>query len=230
MEPTTPIDGSRVADLSRIWAVVPIRGLRTAKTRLSPDLDPAERLTLVTEMLRRTLVATRDAESIEGTVVVTLDPAVAGIATAHRAVGLVDILPGLNEAILAARSLAVSREASAVLILPADLPSVTAERLEALVSEARGALAGAADAGRGIPAHGLVAVVPDRHREGTNALLVAPADLIEPDFGPGSGAAHRAAAAAVGAFYLEMDGPLTLDVDTPADLLLASAALGAAGA
>jgi len=68
---------------------VPIRGLRTAKTRLSPGLDPAERLALVTEMLRRTLVATRDAESIDGTVVVTLDPAVAGIATAHRAVGLV---------------------------------------------------------------------------------------------------------------------------------------------
>ena len=221
MEPTTPVD------LSRVWAVVPIRGLRTAKTRLSPDLDPAERLALVTEMLRRTLVATRDAESIEGTVVVTLDPRVAGIATEHRAVGLVDILPGLNEAILAARSLAVSRDASAVLILPADLPSVTAERLDALVAEALAALAGA---GPDTAAHGLVAVVPDRHREGTNALLVAPATLIDPDFGAGSRGAHRAAATAAGATYLEIDGPLTLDVDTPADLLLASAALGPADA
>jgi 2-phospho-L-lactate guanylyltransferase len=222
VEPTTPVD------LSRVWAVVPIRGLRTAKTRLSPDLDPAERLALVTEMLRRTLVATRDAESIEGTVVVTLDPRVAGIATEHRAVGLVDILPGLNEAILAARSLAVSRNASAVLILPADLQSVTADRLDALVAEARGAAA--AGAGTGTVARGLVVVVPDRHREGTNALLVAPADLIDPDFGPGSRAAHRAAAAAAAATYVEIDGPLTLDVDTPADLLLASATLGAADA
>ena len=221
MEPTTTID------LSRVWAVVPIRGLRTAKTRLSPGLDPAERLALVTEMLRRTLVATRDAESIDGTVVVTLDPAVAGIATAHRAVGLVDILPGLNEAIRAARSLAVSRDASAVLILPADLPSVTADGIDAIVGEARAAAAGA-DGGAG--ARGLVAVVPDRHREGTNALLVAPADLINPDFGPGSLAAHRAAATAAGASYLEIGGPLTLDVDTPADLLLASAALGASNA
>lgn len=221
MEPTTTID------LSRVWAVVPIRGLRTAKTRLSPGLDPAERLALVTEMLRRTLVATRDAESIDGTVVVTLDPAVAGIATAHRAVGLVDILPGLNEAIRAARSLAVSRDASAVLILPADLPSVTADGIDAIVGEARAAAAGA---GGGAGARGLVAVVPDRHREGTNALLVAPADLINPDFGPGSLAAHRAAATAAGASYLEIGGPLTLDVDTPADLLLASAALGASNA
>jgi 2-phospho-L-lactate/phosphoenolpyruvate guanylyltransferase len=228
VEPTAPVDGSRVADLSRVWAVVPIRGLRTAKTRLSPDLDPAERLALVTEMLRRTLVATRDAESIEGTVVVTLDPAVAGIATAHRAVGLVDILPGLNEAILAARSLAVSRDASAVLILPADLPSVSADRLDALVAEA--GAAAAARAGSKAEARGMVALVPDRHREGTNALLVAPAALIDPDFGSGSLAAHRAAAVAAGAAYVEIGGPLTLDVDTPADLLLASAALGSADA
>jgi 2-phospho-L-lactate/phosphoenolpyruvate guanylyltransferase len=227
VEPTTPAGGSRVADLSRVWAVVPIRGLRTAKTRLSPDLDPAERLALVTEMLRRTLVATRDAASIEGTVVVTLDPRVAGIATAHRAVGLVDILPGLNEAILAARSLAISRNASAVLILPADLPSVTAQRLDELVAEARAVLAGA---GPDTTNQGLVVVVPDRHGEGTNALLVAPATLIDPDFGSGSREAHRGAAAGAGAAYLEIDGPLTLDVDTPADLLLASAALGAADA
>jgi 2-phospho-L-lactate guanylyltransferase len=85
-------------------------------------------------------------------------------------------------------------------------------------------------AGSNPEALGLVAVVPDRHREGTNALLVAPASLIDPDFGPGSLAAHRTAAGAAGATYLEIDGPLTLDVDTPADLLLASAALGAADA
>ncbi len=221
MEPTTP------CDLSRVWAVVPIRGLRTAKTRLSPDLDPAERLALVTEMLRRTLVATRDAASIVGTVVVTLDPAVAGIATAHRAVGLVDLLPGLNDAIRAARSLAVARDASAVLVLPADLPSVTSAALDSIVAGA----SGAADAAGVDPgARGVVALVPDRHREGTNALLIAPPTLIDPAFGLGSREAHRAAAAAAGAEYLEIGGPLTLDVDTPADLLLASAVLGAADA
>ncbi len=222
MEPTTPVD------LSRVWAVVPIRGLRTTKTRLSPDLDPAARLALVTEMLRRTLVATRDAASIEGTVVVTLDPAVAGIATAHRAVGLVDVLPGLNEAIRAATLLAMSRDASAVLVLPADLPSVTADRLDALVGTARAASAGSgAGAGTGTVSRGLVALVPDRHGEGTNALLVAPATLIGPDFGTRSRQAHQAAARAAGATYVEIGGPLTLDVDTPADLLLASAVLGA---
>src|SRR4051794_5456616 len=92
-------------DLSRTWAGVPIRGLRTAKTRLGPDLAPEERLAIVTEMLRRTLVATRDSSAIAGTIVVTLDPAAARLAKSHGAIGLVERVPGLNEAIHAGRSL-----------------------------------------------------------------------------------------------------------------------------
>ena len=43
---------------------------------------------------------------------------------------------------------------------------------------------------------GLAAVVvPDRHGTGTNALLLAPPDAIEPSFGPGSLERHLAAAA-----------------------------------
>jgi 2-phospho-L-lactate/phosphoenolpyruvate guanylyltransferase len=227
------VDGPQPIDLSRIWALVPIRGLRTAKTRLSGDLDPESRSALVSAMLRRTLVATRDAPSISGTVVVTMDPAAAGIAKEHRAVGLVDLLPGLNSAILAARSLAVARGATAVLILPADLPSVSADRLAALVESANGLCATGLGAGglgaAGLAAPGLVALVPDRHGAGTNAILVSPPDLIGPAFGPDSRAAHRAAAVAAGALYLELDGALTLDVDTAADLLLAAAVLSADG-
>lgn len=211
------------ADLSRTWAIVPIRGLATAKTRLRMELDPIERLELVTEMLRRTLVATRDADSIAGTIVVTMDPAAAGIATAHRAIGLVDRLPGLNEAIRAARSLAVARDASAVLVVPADLARVSAGNLDGFVAAAQAAIESGSEG-----AAGLVALVPDRHGEGTNALLVSPPALVDPAFGPGSRLAHGSAALATRATYFEIGGPLTLDVDTVADLLLAEAALAEA--
>jgi 2-phospho-L-lactate guanylyltransferase len=204
------------ADLSRTWALVPIRGLETAKTRLGADLDPAERLKLVTELLRRTLVATRDARRIAGTVVVTMDGAAAELARRHRAIGLVERAPGLNEAIEAARSVAVARGATAVLVLPADLPAVEARHLDDLVAR-----------GQGLPAPaGLAVVVPDRHREGTNVLLMSPPDLVDPAFGPGSRAAHAVAARGAGAVALEVDSPLSLDVDTAADLLAAEAVLG----
>ena len=204
------------ADLSRTWALVPIRGLETAKTRLGEDLDAEERVELVTALLRRTLVAARDSRLIAGTIVVTMDPEAAGIAKDLGAVGLVERAPGLNAAIEAARSVAVARDATAVLVLPADLPSVSAEAVDALITSAQDAAAPT----------GLVVLVPDRHGLGTNALLVSPPDAIDPAFGESSRAAHRARATAAGTGYLEIDGPLALDLDTAADLLAAEAAIG----
>jgi 2-phospho-L-lactate guanylyltransferase len=210
------VEPSTRADLSRTWALVPIRGLETAKTRLGEDLDAEERVQLVTGLLRRTLEATRDARRVAGTIVVTMDPDAAGIARDLGAIGLVERAPGLNAAIEAARSVAAARDATAVLVLPADLPSVSAQAVDELVVAAAAAATPV----------GLVVLVPDRHGLGTNALLVSPPDVIDPAFGQASRAAHEGRAHAVGARYLELDGPLSLDLDTPADLLAAEAAIG----
>jgi 2-phospho-L-lactate guanylyltransferase len=206
------------ADLSRTWALVPIRGLESAKTRLGGDLDAEERHDLVVDLLRRTLRATRDARRIAGTIVVTMDPAAAGIAGDHRAIGLVERAPGLNGAISAARSVAIARGATAVLVLPADLPAISAGSVDALIGDASAPAREAAG--------GLVGLVTDQHGTGTNALLISPPSFIDPRFGPGSRALHRAAAASAGATVLELGGPLALDVDTPDDLVVAEATLG----
>jgi 2-phospho-L-lactate guanylyltransferase len=203
------------ADLARTWAVVPIRGLETAKTRLGGGLDAEERLELVTALLRRTLRATQDAAGITGTVVVTMDATAAGLAAEYGAIGLVERAPGLNPAIVAARSVAIARGATAILVLPADIPGVSADALDELLDRARD-----------IPPGPVVLVVPDQHGAGTNALLVSPPTLIEPQFGEGSRAAHAAAAVVAGATLVEADGPLSLDVDTPADLLVAESVIG----
>ncbi|HUQ44368.1 MAG TPA: 2-phospho-L-lactate guanylyltransferase [Candidatus Limnocylindria bacterium] len=214
----------RVADaakLAQAWALVPIRGLESAKTRLGEDLDAEERLELVVELLRRTLIATRDAVRIAGTIVVTRDPDAAGIATRLNAVGLVERTPGLNEAIVAARSVAMARGATAVVVLPADLPGITSDAVDELVGRAAG-VDDVPDSDR----RGVVALVPDRHDSGTNALFVRPPALIDPAFGERSRDRHRDAAQAAGAAYLELNGPMSLDLDTGADLLEAEAALG----
>jgi 2-phospho-L-lactate guanylyltransferase len=207
------------ADLSSTWALVPIRGLESAKSRLGGDLDAEERLELVTELLRRTLVATRDAQRVAGTIVVTKDGDAAELARLHDAIGLVESASGLNEAIEAARSVAEARGATAVLVLPADLPAVSSAAIDELLEAA--ASAGGAGAGGG-----LVALVGDRHGAGTNALLLAPPSVIAPAFGPGSRESHGRAATAAGARYLELESPLAFDVDTSADLLAAEAVLG----
>jgi len=207
----------RHASLDQTWAVVPLRGLESAKTRLGAELDPEERHALVVAMATRTLRATRDARSLRGTVLVTADPAAAELAEAVGARTLVQRLPGLNAAIHEARGVALEAGALAMLVLPVDLPAITPEAIDAVVAAARA-----------LPGDGpVVALVPDRHGLGTNLLLAAPAGIVEPAFGEASRAAHRAAAEAAGAGYLELGGPLTLDVDTSADLLAAEA--GTAG-
>ena len=65
-----------------------------------------------------------------------------------------------------------------------------------------------------------VAIVPDRHGTGTNALALAPPGAIQPAFGEGSCARHVAAAREAGVpFAVEELPSLALDLDTPADVV-----------
>jgi 2-phospho-L-lactate guanylyltransferase len=91
------------------------------------------------------------------------------------------------------------------LVLPADLPLVTSEDIEALI-----------DLVDPPPA---VILAPDRRRDGTNALLAFPPALIEYAFGPSSYDRHRAEALAAGVRLAICDRPgLALDLDLPEDL------------
>jgi 2-phospho-L-lactate guanylyltransferase len=127
------------------------------------------------------------------------------------AMSLEQATDGLNEGLGEAR-VAAGAEATAVVVLPVDLPGITARDIDLLVEAARIAL-------RDAPERPVVVLVPDRHGTGTNALLLSPPDAIGFRFGDGSRAAHAAAAQARGASYVELGGPLTFDVDTPDDLL-----------
>ena len=204
-------------DLGRTWALVPLRGLENAKTRLGAELDAEERFDLVVAMASRTLAAARDAAGLAGTVLVTADPEAARLATTFGARTIVQRLPGLNAAIREARSVAVAAGATSILVLPIDLAAIDAAAIDALLD-------GAGSAANMASAAAIVAVVPDRHGLGTNALLVAPPAAIEPAFGERSLARHREAAAAAGAIFVELGGPLTADLDTGADLLAAEIA------
>jgi len=199
------------ADLSRIVAIVPVRSLSGAKSRLGEPLDPEERADLILAMLRRTVEAAMASRRLHGVAVVSLDAELLAQARAMGAASLLQLSDGLNEGLAETRDSACP-EATALLVLPADLPGVTAEAIDRLAEVAEATSARA-------PGRAVVVLVSDRHGTGTNALLVAPPDAIEFRFGEGSRAAHAAEAAAAGAAYVELDGPLSFDVDTPEDLL-----------
>jgi coenzyme F420-0:L-glutamate ligase/coenzyme F420-1:gamma-L-glutamate ligase len=208
--------------LERIVALVPVRGLEVAKARLGEALDAEERRALVGRLLARTVAAAAATPAVAEVVVVSPDPEVVALAAALGARGVAQEGDGLNEGLATGRAWAVAAGADAVLVVPGDLPAVTSTELARIVEMAR---AGSASPTTGGAAAGaLVALVADRAGSGTNVLLVAPPDAIAFRYGEGSRAAHAAAARAAGAAYLEIAGPLDLDLDTPDDLLAAEAA------
>jgi 2-phospho-L-lactate guanylyltransferase len=196
-----------------VVAIVPVGTLAGSKSRLGAVLDAEEREELSLRLARTTIAAVVATPEIDQAIVVTPDDTVRALADELGARPLRQRAGGLNQGIDAARDEAVAAGASAVLIVPIDLPEVSTEAISAVVAVL-------AD-----PHRPLVAIVADRHGRGTNALLIAPPDAIEPCFGGDSHAAHLAAAREAGARLVELGGPLMNDLDTPDDLLLAEATL-----
>jgi 2-phospho-L-lactate guanylyltransferase len=197
--------------LSRIVAIVPVRSLSGGKSRLGEPLDAEERADLVLALLRRTVEQALAATRLARVVVVSEDAELLRQARVMGAASLLQDRPGLNQGLTEARA-AADPEATAIMVLPADLPNVVASAIDELAEAAETARLAA-------PNRPVVVLVPDRHGTGTNALLVAPPHAIPFCFGAESRAAHTAAAKSAGATYVELGGPLAFDLDTPEDLL-----------
>ena len=192
--------GSRVC-----WAVLPVKPFDWAKSRLDGVLTPAERAALARQLMLGSLNALLESQCFDRVVVVSRDAEALSIAHAQGAHPLAEDAPAdLNQAIVAARGLALQEGASSLLVLASDLPLVRPEDIQRIVTAAETASA---------------VIVPDRRAEGTNALLLGPPDLIEPAFGIQSFQRHLALLAEAGATatILRLER-IAFDVDVPQDL------------
>lgn len=191
--------------------IVPVGTLEGSKSRLGDSLDAEERRDLAERLLRGTVAAALATPGVTEVLVVTPDDAVRDIALDAGARPLRQRGSGLNEGLREAREEAIAGGASAVVVLPIDLPTISPQAVAAVVD----AVNDRSDS------RAVVVLVPDRHGRGTNALAMRPADAIGFCFGGDSRDAHASCARTAGARLVELDGPLRLDLDTPDDLLLA---------
>ncbi len=196
-----------------MWAIVPVKPLRRGKSRLAGVLSEEERTALNNYLLAHTLDTLKATKEIEQVLVVSRDPAALALAREHGARTVQENgAPQLNVALMRATIVAKNYSTSGVLIVPADLPLITPQDIRCMLEF--------------IHDPPIVVVAPDRHRLGTNALLVCPVGLIQYDFGPGSFERHCERARQAGARLEICDLPsLALDVDLPEDLDLVSAEL-----
>jgi 2-phospho-L-lactate/phosphoenolpyruvate guanylyltransferase len=192
-------------------ALLPVKRFGAAKQRLLDVVDRPTRAVVVRAMLADVLGAITGADEVERVIVITGEGRAERIAMEHakRVKTPIEVLrdpsdAGHPQAATIGIIRAISLGAEAVALLPGDCPLLSPSELDAALARLE---------------PGRVAVVPDRHGTGTNALLMSPPDAIAPGFGPGSCERHVERARAR---ELEVDveplPSLALDLDTPDDL------------
>ena len=189
---------SFAGSVSTVAVVIPIKAFEQAKDRLSSVLSADQRRHLA----RTTALGVIESVQPAALFVVCDNPDVSQWATSNGATVVHQSEPGLNSADQAGITAAQSFDR--VMIVHGDLP--LPNRLRELLDSN--------------VASNTVTIVPDRHRDGTNVLIIPPSSGFNFHYGSNSFDAHIAEANKLG-LQLQIidDDELALDIDTPDDLL-----------
>jgi 2-phospho-L-lactate guanylyltransferase len=191
-----------------LWAIIPVKPLRRGKSRLAGVLSEDERTLLNFTMLGNLLKTINEVSEIDGILVISRDPAALALAREHGARTVMEEgKQELNTALRRATIVAQTYSAQEILVLPADLPLVQPIDIHTLLDYRSKAPE--------------ILIAPDRRKEGTNALYINPAGILDYCYGPGSFNTHKRQAEKYGvkvtvcvleAFSLDLDFPEDLDL------------------
>ncbi len=189
----------------RIHALIPVKELANAKSRLTPPFSEDARAALTLAMLRHVVATAQASGAFARITVVSPDTAVLDYAEALGVAALRQRTIGLNPALDEAREDACLRGAEAVLALHADLPRLDPADIAMMVAL--------------LPPPPAAVLAPDYTGSGTNALLLVPPNALPFLFGPDSFARHIAALERQTLPYAVASASgIAGDVDTPDDV------------
>lgn len=157
-----------------VHAVVPVKSLRQSKTRLSIVFTPKERTTLILAMLNDVLNALKSS-LICKVCLVASDNAVQNLADDCKVTYHQERHHKLNPAVELGVKWCIEHQAEAVLIVPADIPMITAEDINGIIR---------------LATEPKCIVVSPSMNGGTNALLQKPPGVIPVRFGSNSYMKH----------------------------------------
>ncbi len=187
------------------WLVIPVKPADQAKSRLAEVLSETQRASLAGAMLHYVFEVARSAAKVD--FLALLGPSRLGLP--EEVPLLADPGGGLNPALHSAFSQATIAGADRLIVLFADLPRLQVSDIEQLAATTPGT----------------IAIAPDRHGTGTNAisLPIPRAQGFTFAFGPDSFARHNAEARRLGLRIetIHSEG-LARDIDVPDDLADAS--------
>lgn len=188
-----------------VFIIIPVKRLGMAKSRLSPLLSLNERKQFCLEMLKDVLTSVKTAKFVHQTVVMSMDEMALRVAKSFDAIPFIESKLGLNQAISEVTKWCIERGVSSTLILPADIPLVTSLDLNGILSLGK---------------NWEIVVSPSGSKEGTNALLLTPPNVIPPFYGQHSFRRHIEEALARGiGIHIFRSSRVALDIDTVEDLI-----------
>ncbi len=194
------MDANGRADPPGVAVLLPVKAFHLAKIRLTPALDPASRAALARSMASTVVGAAQNLP----TYVVCDDDDVALWAVDAGCIVLWRPGLGLNAAVRSGVDALADLGFDDAIVAHADLPH--ADDLGSLVTDS--------------PLSSII-LVPDRHDDGTNVIVLPTHVAFEFTYGPQSFARHLVTAHATGLpVAVERRLRLGWDVDEPADLIL----------
>jgi len=187
-----------------VFAIIPVKRLDNAKSRLSPLLTDDERKQFCLKMLEDVLKTVKSTKGIDQTVVVSNDPEVSHVAKNFDVAYIRERKTGLNEAVSEAVDWCVGRKATSILVLPADIPLVAPADLNRMLALGEKAS---------------MVISPSRSGKGTNALLLTPPDACPTFYGSCSFQRHLEEASKRRISFRRFRSQrIALDIDTVEDL------------
>lgn len=188
----------------KIWAIIPIKRLANSKTRLSTVLDGQARAALTLTLYRRLVDVLQEVTAVQEILIVSRDHAVTTIAE-QKGVCWVQEEAGaeLNGSIVTAVHYAMAQGATQTLILPSDLPLVTAVDINNVIKQHQ---------------PNTLTICGDQKQMGTNALLLPIQPLFKFRYGINSFEQHLTEACKWGLQVNIVDIPrIQFDLDTVED-------------
>lgn len=191
----------------KIAAVIPMKSLHSAKSRLSNILTAQQRKNLAMYLLDATIKEIKKSRIISEIIIVSNDKAVKNYSCLNNLKFIKDSEEGVNKAVILADNYCIDNGINANIVIPHDLPFISAKEIDEICT-------------RSNKYHKCIIICPSKRFDGTNILFRKPPDVIKTHYDDNSYMNHLKEAYK---FKIPIESldivKLRFDLDTKEDLL-----------
>lgn len=193
--------------MNKISAVIPMKNLHFAKSRLSTILTLQQRKNLAFFLLNTTIKTLKESRLITEIIIVSSDKTIEKFSFENGLKFIKDSDSGVNNAVILADHYCINNDIDANIVIPHDLPFISAKEIDQICNMSK-------------KYPKCIIISPSKRFDGTNILFRKPPNVIKTFYDDNSYMNHlkEAQRLNIPIESLELDN-LMFDIDTKEDLL-----------